>query len=650
MGMTGEQDTDGLDTAGAVGKVGTEGQAAPAIVYPEGIDETWLTEKSKHLNKAHAEWFDPQYRKAIEENFRLYEGKRISGTLPGSTTIPIATSIVDTNTARLAGSVLGREKFVEAVPMDPQQVLAPQMEGEDGSPMDRNQTVEDFINEAFTLTPELPDKLDEVIKGALLETVGVAQAKWSVDSVWMGAVQREIVNGQPVAVGVSETEEERGFADFVPRALTSLAWDPRVKTKLRESAWIRFRDMVSANTLLKMEQDGIIEGAQYAIDHCSRANNNIQAAGSQDPDAQRSLNVESVNLPSVNYDDAIFELDEFWATLTWKDKEGNWQTGEFQYWVIGGECIVKFRPNPLKPQRKPFVSWKVSRKPGMFLSQGPVDVIKDICKDLATTMARKNKLLTRAANNPTYYEPASGLNARNAILQEASLVPVLSIAGIKQAEVPVQAIGVIDNHARFLIAQADRATANTEQAQGSGSEVDTATEAEILNTGSNIRFQYSSDGFLNAFVAPLCQEYFWMYRQFGQEGQMVIREAGMDGVARAVRLEDLMANYVFRAIPAQASGQKMQKFQMLSALMEKLLQAQTAYPGALTNDQGQPLQVNLYDMLTTQMLPLLDLKSNKGVFKLAPPPMPMMPQGMPPMGADQQMQQAAGAPNMAVAP
>lgn len=587
------------------------------IEYPDGIDASWLVSKTQHLRSEFDKWFNKELSK-IEEKYKAYEVKQINGTLPGGTSIPVITSNVDTSAARLVGALLGREKYVDAIPMDPQTMLS--------ADASKNQIVEDYTNELMKTTPYWDDKCDELIKTLLLENVGVAEVVWTEEQDEDLVVQREVdpMTGQVVVTGQQTVSSKRCHPDLLPLTIRQMLWDPRCKTRFSESPYLAKRTMVSINELLRLEKDGVIENVQAIVE---KANKQIQQDNKNDPDGKQSQAVEGVQLPTAGWDDGIWALDTWWATLAWKDSKGEYQTGEYQFWIVGNDTVVKFRDNPLTPKRKPFITVKLSKKPGMLLAQGPVDTIMGMYKDIITNMSKKNSLVTNAANSPTFYEPSSGLDGRRVSLQTNSMIPVLNVNAIKRVEPPVQAIGLIDKTIEFLIAQCREATAANEQAQGIGADADTATESQILANGSNTRFQYMAEMIGASLFSDYANECFLLSKQFGTPGQMVYRQGGMDGQAVEVTPEDLQGKYVFKSIAPQSQQGKERRFMMLQKLVTDLM---TAPPGAFKDSQGQVMQPQAYDFLVKQMLPLIDVSSN-GLF--APVQMqPGMMGGMAPAG------------------
>ncbi len=620
QGQPSDQDNEADNTADETG----------IISYPHGITADWLIQKTKHLNDAHKTWFANSLLN-IEDNYKLYELKQVAGTLPNGTNIPIVTEIVDTMVSRLVPPLVNRETFVNAIPIDPDLQAA--------GDYDTQETVTDFINESIGNTDDFADKIDETLKGLMLEDVAIVETKWSITVKTEQRAQRAPDPMNPIAppiVSMVPVSYEIGRPDFEPVSIRMMAWDPRCKTSIADSPFIRKRTMVSINGLLQMQKDGVIQDVDEIA---KKSNKAMTPENPTDPDAKQSQAVDSRQLPAVGWDDGVWELDEWWGTLAWKDEAGAFKTGEYQFWIVGGDTVVKFRDNPLIPQRKPFATIKASRIPGQLLAKGPVDVVKDMQKALNNNTANLEQLIKNASYSPTFYEPVSGLDGRRVSLQSNSLIPVLSVNGIKRFEPAVQAIDLIQKYIDFIIGQMREATAANDQSQGintSGSGDTTATEAQILAQGSNTRFGYLTEMINASCFGEIAEQYFYLWKQFGEPGKMVVKDGSNDGKGYLIQPEDLQGCYVFKAVPTQSQQAKLQHFQQLNGFVQQLIQLQMQAPQMLVDNAGKPKQLDLYDFLVNQMLPLVNVQA-RGLFKDAPPPPQMMLGAGPPAPGPQPM-------------
>ncbi len=590
-----------------------------AIVYPDGTNADWWVTKTKHLNEGHKKWFEKDILN-IEDNFKIYELKQVAGTMPNGTTIPSTTSIVDTMTSRVVSSLVPRETFVSAVALDPELVMA--------GDVNKQELVTDFINESISTTTDFADKCDELFKTLFLENVVFAECKWELqEKEELKAVRGvdpmiAMAGGQQPIVDIQPNSYTLGRPGFSPLSVRMCAWDPRVKIRVSESPWFRKREMVSINGLMALEKDGVIENVDAIV---KKSNKAMTPENPSDPDARQSQAVDGKQLPSIGWDDGVWELDIWWVDAAWKDSAGEYQTGKFELWIVGGDTVVKLRPNVLVPQRIPVVTIKSSRRPGQLLAQGPVDVVKQMQKAMNNNVANVEQLIKNAAYSPTFYTPSSGIDGRRVSLQSNSMIPVLDISGIKRFEPAVDAIKIIEGWIDFLIAQMREATAANDQSQGiQGEGVDTATEAQILAQGSNTRFGYIIES-INAatFAQGIAPEFLMLWKQFGEPGQMVVKDGSNDGKGYEVQPEDLAGCYIFKPVLAQTQQAKQQKFGQLSAIAEKI---GAIRPGMLKDNNGVVKELDLYGFLTQTLLPLADVQP-RSLFRDAAVQGPMIGAG-----------------------
>lgn len=610
-----------------------------AINLPSWLTEAKVLEAVRGFRKE-AQDYQQAFYPRIEENWKLYENKPSFGYGDLAEILPLPASIVDTQQARAMGSMLAQEKFGDAVPINFDNVLAPDANN-------KTSLVEDLINEKVRATDDFEDKMDEATKNLFVETLMIAEVKWNVktEQILQATSQIDPITGMETVGQAEMVDYECQAPDFEPVSLRYLMWEPRCKTKLSRAAWVGRKQKVTADELRADESAGVIQNAERAITTQGQGGEGPGKDDRSDPQAKQIKNVEGKQLPSGGKE-GLLDLEVWYATMSGSEGEGEekvYQRGEFRFWMVG-DVMVKFDPNPYGAL-KPFVMARMSRKPDQLLAQGPIDLIKGMMRNLAMNMSSLNNLVKQAACNPIFYEPTTMLDGRRTILQENDLIAVLSVDGIKRMEPPVQAIALLREQISFMIVQIREATASNEQAQGIQAEGDTtATEAQIMANSANLRTQYTANMVMATFFAELMWFYFKMFQKFGTEQNMVIHEAGVDGKPISLTIDDLVGDYTFKPILAMSQSSKNQRFQMLKGLVTELATASAQNPMLLVNEQGQPMEVDMYGFLTQQMFPLIDIFGTSKLFKpkVMPQMMPGMPgaevQGMPPqMPAEEPM-------------
>ena len=499
--------------------------------------------------------------------------------------------------------------------------------------------MKDFLGEAIYDTPDFFQRMDVLVQSLLLENVMIARLCWEqYDQAQLETVDEKDITGKEETTKAGVQKKTKGCPSFKPRSVRGFAWDPRAEFNMDQASWCRDRTMVRMDELLGFQAQGLIQNVE-SIEGIGTIDQTVNSVTepNKDPQARQARNVEGINLPTGSWDADLVQLDEYWAEITGKDKDGELHSGDFQFWVANGKTLLRFDVNDpsYKKLRRPFAMGVVNQKPGQLLGIGPLDIIMALIKDIANVLQAKKKLIWQTANSPIFYEPVSMLDGKRTLLEGANLVPVLSSKNINRFPPPVEAINALDRHLQFLISMVREATASNEQAQGiQGGATETATEARILAASAGQRMQYLNNMVNASFFTQLGDGYLELFKQCGLEGDMVTREAGVDGEPIAITYKMLEMRFKIRPVSAVPQANKMSRFNLLQGLVVNLLKLP---PGALVNDQGQAMQVNTYDFMTQDILPLIDVRGGQRLFRVMGP----MP---PPQANEAEFNQMAQAP------
>lgn len=602
------------------------------IQLPEGLTETDLLEKCAKQEKDFADFFKDTL-KDIEDNAKLYAGKQAGGiSTPNGPVLPLVSSIVDTQQARMMGTVAAQEKLFDLLP-DGRSALMVQDAGDIAS------QVEDFLSEKIYDTPDFFNRMDKGFRYLLIENVLIARVRGEVEEDYEMQTQMNNVG----YTGIDFQAREKTFPVFDVDSVRSYAWDPRCSLNIQGSKWVRHRTNVSVSEIDEWAKKGIVdpEAANKAkkLGQEFQSMKNTIGQDTKDPSAQYAKAVEGVNLPSGDWKNSLVTVDEWIGYLCWGEGD-DVQSGEFVWWLVPDkQVLLKFEPNPSKRMKRPFAMAIIGQKAEGMLGQGPVDIVKPLVAKIANTIQAISKLMWQAANNPIFYEPSSMLDGRRTILQDSNLVPVMNSKAINRMDPPTASIRLLQDYLNFLINQAREATASNEQAQGISGGADTATEAQILAQSAGMRTQYMLNLVNAEFFAQLGKLYLEWFRENGIPGEMVTREAGVDGNPLEITPDMLAMEFVIRPLSSIPQSNKLARFKELSTVVEKLAQIP---PNLLVDGKGQPMKLNLYDFLNQDMLPLIDVRGGQRLFTRMPSPQALM-QGPP--GVDMALQQAQELPS-----
>ncbi len=626
--------TDSMDS-----ELGLGMEPLGAIQLPGGLTESKLLDMCEKQEKDYADFYKNELTE-IEDNAKLYLGKQAAGISESAgPVVPLVTSICDTQKARFMGQAFTQERLFDLLP-DGRSAMGEVM-GANG-PMksgDAASVVEDFLNEKIYDTPDFFNRIDKGFQALLIERVMIARVRGEETEDFQMQVGRTPLDGQNPITALGFEAQKKTFPVFDMDSVRSYAWDPRCNLNIRHSKWVRHRTRVSPGELDEWAAKGIVD--PEAAKKAKRLTDDAQqgAGGgleSKDPAAQYEKAVDGKNLPSGDWKSGLVTVDEWHGYLCWGEGEET-QSGEFIWWLVPDkQVLLKFEPNASKRMKRPFAMAVLGQRPEGLLGWGPVDIVKPLVNKIANVLAAISKLMWQAANNPIFYEPVSMLDGRRTILDGSNLVPVMNSKAINRMEPPTQSIQLLQNYLNFLIQQAREATASNEQAQGIGGQSDTATESQILAQSAGMRTQYTLNLVNAEFFAQIAELYLEWFRENGTPGEMVTREAGVDGNSVEVTPEMLAIDYKIRPLSAIPQSNKLSRFKELSALLEKVA---AIPPQMLTDGQGMPMRVNLYEFLTQDVLPLIDVRGGQRLFTRVQPGGMGAGVGMDPM-AQMQAEQA----------
>lgn len=624
-----------LDVQGTGDSVGTTAEPQGPIQLPDGLTEAMILEQCARLESQFAAWFKDALEK-VEENWRLWENKQAAGIKnPEGPIIPLVFSIAETLKARYMGGLFSQEKLFDFMADGPESLkefvcpnpLNPM--GPGMSAADVAAVMEDFIGESIYDTPDFFQRMDALISNYLMENVMLARLRWEryEEPQLEVQTQADMLN-QTQVTGQAFPKKTRGCPMIEPRSIREAAWDPRARFNAQSASWFRLRTMTRPDEMLRMEADGTIQNAEGVEKMTAMEDAKLaQGEGATDPQARQQRRVEGGQLPTGNWGDKLIELDEWWAEITWKDSQGVQKYGDFSFWLGNRRTLLRFEPIPpeYKRLRRPFAMAVSNQKADQMLGQGPIDMIKALVKDIANVLMAKRKLIWQTANSPIFYEPISMLDGKRTLLEGANLVPTLSSKGINRFPPASEAIAILDKHLGMLIQMVREATASNEQMQGISTGENTATEVRVLAAAAGNRMQYGSNMFNSTFFVQVAEGYKELFEQCGQEGEMVTREAGVDGKPFPITLPMLSMKFKVRPASAVPQANKMQRFQLLNGMLTQF----TNIPAQLLiNEKGERMEVNFYDFLVNDILPLVDVRGAQRLFRKAPP-LPMMPPGAP---------------------
>lgn len=617
----------------------SEQEAKFPISLPAGLTMEVVKRHYKEARKAWSDWMrgkTPQ----LETYHKMFQAEPTGAKKSkGDLVLPVSPGVVETLTSRLVKAIWGRDKLIDAMPLDP------------GITKDTAKIVEDFLNQEIFYRSRGTKKGKSLIKAAIIEGVGMWRTKWCVTKeTRMQPQYTQVAPGvEPLYMGEAPQEFEYSYWDWEESDPAKVAFDPWCIDSIANSPYGFWRTPMSLAELKVWEDSGKIQNVD-AIAAITPSYVNDK----EDWEKKRA-NMMGRGFSNFQYaDNKEYIVDECFAQITWEvDQEGQGpngeplpkkvMTGKYHFIMVEEDVCVLFEENGLMPKRIPGGSFPFTIDPRKVFGKSALHDIRGIQSLVDTFGGKQVDLVDQAANRTTYYDQRSGLTGRTAFQRVGGLVRVDDVNGIKEASIDTTAIEATQGFISYLTEFARNITAATEQAQGLEGGAKTATEFAGLVQLIGTRFEDLADNIIQFFCVPLAQDCLDHYQQYGVDGQMVVRESSVDGESKIVTRQMLSGRWQIVPSGQNAQANKEARVKAAIEVMKILMELgnQAMVNPALT--QGQIPNMKAY--FDEVLMVLMDQRQPNNLWTQAPMPMlPGMPAagGLPPMPPDEAL--PVGAP------
>jgi hypothetical protein len=594
----------------------------------EGLNESAIVNYCKTRNAVFQTWFD-SYIKKLGQLHLMFRNAPTASKAGKVVSLPVASGIVESINARLQPALLNRPKVVEAIP---------EFLSENN---DAPRLVEDFVNQKVMEVTRKPEKGKQAIKSAVVETMMIWRNVWRQetsrttepvyvpDPMFMPDPTNPMAQPKMIYQGEQELEKNKQYWDWELENPANMAWDPHTITKLSMSPWARKRAPKSYNELLRLQAEGMFKGVERLRLVVPKGASGQMKEGWED-ELRRASGDNNWNFTYA--DEKLYEVEEWWADMTWMVNDAPVQK-KLRWFLVEGAYVVSVDENPLLPQRLPWDSCPLIQDPHSLTGLSPLDVVRNLQEQVNTYAGYQDSLAERMATPTIFYDESSGLSGRTSFKRTYGLQPVQNVQGIKEMTLDSSPIQAVQAYISFLIDLMRDATGANEQFQGTEG-ADTATEFEGLVASAGSRFADVVDTLSQGWLEALGTECYLHYKQFGVDGQMFARAAATEGQVSAVTRGDLSGDYTFVATSASTEKAKTQELEMAMKAIQMGASMPPSPDGTIFNAQKA---------YRDTVLPLLGQKNGADWFTQMPaPPMPMGG-GMP--GQEQPMPMGMGVEN-----
>lgn len=591
-----------------------DGVSSEPVNLPGGLTMPQVLKYSKSRNSTWESWFKPKFDK-IKANHRLWRNAQTNiASRVGNSPIPLPVgyAILESVCARLVTTLTSRPKFVEAVA---DQILPDNSGQED---------VEDFINQNLLAEWRKPEKGKYAVKSSMLDGYVICRSEWKREIVEdaTSETKQDPATGQTVEVGTKSVQRMKEYWTLRKCDPSNCAWDIHTTTKVQDSPWFRERDFWSYNEMLQKQSRGEIEGVERLK---TIVPSGLKGTQKEDFEVQLKKADGDGKWTETYSDEKLYQIDEWYAYLTYTDEDGKVKTVNAHYFVCENEHLLSFEENVLKPCRIPYISAQGVQQVDAVMGLPLLEAVKDLLNSI-NTYAGKQQALVEWCSNPTiFYGNKSGLAGRTTFNRPMGMQPVMDATDIKEFLGNPDSVKVVQDYLAFLIAQARECSGANEQFQGiDGSR--TATEFQGLQAAAGSRFADIAENLNQGLLEPLAQECYWFYRQFGVDGQMVFHPQTEEAVAHPITRSQLQPEFRFVATTASSDNYRQRQIAddtQFLGMMDGMNQ-KGGFPSVGPNGQPHPLLYNIPKHVEEISIPLRGQKSSKDMFTPAPPPPQVM--------------------------
>ena len=616
------------------------------IQLPDGLTERQLIEFATKKKKDHERWFGTSngFNELITNWWKAYDGK----TMPGQTspsTVPLSNSIVETDTAKTYQAMFSRAKVVDAQPRVPQ------------ADNENKTTIEDLINQELLFgLSRTGEKAFDILKALKIEGTGIGRVKWEkrfIETITV-PMKQDIQTGLNIAlktVAEAKTFQEVHGPDFDPEPVQNLIWDHRVGTRIQDSEFVGHRQFPTLTDLLIMQENGEITHVD-AIQKL--ASSNAVEQGNLDQKRKTMLGPGGSGPAISTTEEPERRLDEWFAWVPYQapqeDGSKKWTKVALHWMVVNDEVLVLCEPDPWVDESghgpgHPFFSYRQSIHPREMLGKSVLAPVLDLQTYVNNIQDSMGKLTKKAAKNPTFVSRAAGLDTLRMFQDELALVPVIDPKAITYHPIDGAQIKAVAEERGWAINMARETVAANEQAQGVPTTQlgnATATMASIINANSGTRFQFIVDQLGYEFFAALGNLYWWMIRQWAEDGDLVVRQSTIDGAPRPITRAHLQDDYFFVPITSSVLNDQRAQLQSKMQFAQQMAQLQATNPGVMVDQNGAQYHFELMDFILKEIMPLMGVRNGRSYLQKEQP----LPQGLANLAEQSKLQGGAapGAP------
>jgi hypothetical protein len=548
-----------------------------------------LTEsKVKSITKRYESQFDKfksTHEKNLKTAYNAYKNQQIT-TEGVSVKIPEIFSLIEVELPHLLNSIFGQSMIVDATP---------KFEDPDGS---KTYKVKNYINRTIKDASSGRKKSEAIIKNLLIYGTSVVKVYWDTDP----EQDVDVLTGQIVPVDSSHPN-----FDLVDPY--TFAWDLNNESQdVNNCEWLRERIFISKDKMKVIRDNG--ECGWFSDDDMTTTEN-------QGKKARQRGNTEDQHDGNTYY-------DEYSATIYSKDENGKFVAREYIIWVLAGNRVIKFIPNPQR--QKMYCVVRAYENPNEFLGLGEPDVVGALASHLSYVHYQIGKLTKKVGQHLTVVTPAANISPENLRRIEEGVIFVDNKEGISfEQQMDGQDIGVLIKAKQYLDDQIAYTTGIGKALSGENIGDVTATQASYVYQNASNRLALKLTHLQEDFIKQLAEKFFLLSKQLLTAP---IEFFDMNNNLLTLSPEDFLGNYAWNATGSIMAANKALQLQQNTNLIQQIVQLVQA-----SQMSENPLTFDGQQMLQNLIAPNISVPNmQKFVYPATPlPPAPMGMAGQGPM-------------------
>lgn len=392
----------------------------------------------------------------------------------------------------------------------------------------------------------------------------------------------------------------------------------------KKAEWVRERLYFKKEELKKLVEAGEID--EIAENEMSEVKN-IESG--------KEIRDKIEGMPPVK--DEKNYVDEFWATLYWKDPEtGQQMSGKFYFWLLNDNKIIKFKKNIFG--QVPYIAARCYRMTHEFYGIGDVDVMAALGEHINVLHSQASLLAKRTGQKLTLHTPQAGIDQQQMKTKENGVLMVKDLTQIRTEDTTSgKDLISLMQYKDAVKTDLSNSVGVNDILRGETQGDSTATEASILNSNASARLALKLQNFQAEYVVPCADKFYNLSKQFIDKYSLYV-----DNSILELTQADFAGDYDWVPVGSISQSNKNLRIKQLTELSVQMVNA--SMTAAQSNGMINFPAFDLGGFMQKEIIPLFEIEDPTQYFA---DPQQIMAQNQAQMPQEQGQQSVNGAvPNV----